>query len=233
MRVRSVIEDFAESRINGEVEQVVEKFSIIDSLLSKWLLRALDRLKVQSMSHGQPSLDVDQRELIKGGMEDRSVPILRFGESKLSSHSKSLINLPKGSNTSLTVFVRDGNQMVRLITSIDTEKGASAVATLLDPEGPVLPKLLDGKVYKGLARILGELYYTKYIPIFDQSNEVIGAWYAGYQLAAIGDSIRKSVLNAEISEKTHLIVIDDDDRILYSSEDSPKPLLTLTLFSMK
>jgi signal transduction histidine kinase/CheY-like chemotaxis protein len=225
LRVRSVIEDFTESRIKGEVEQVVEKFSIIDSLLSKWLLRALDRLKAESMSHGQPSLDVNQRELISGVMGDRLVPVLRFGDFKVSSHAKTLINLPKGSNTSLTVFVRDGNQMVRLITSIETKEGASAVATLLDPEGPVLPKLLDGKVYKGLARILGELYYTKYIPIFDQSNEVIGAWYAGYQLAAIGDSIRKSVLNAEISEKTHLIVIDDDDRILYSSEDSPKPLL--------
>ena len=225
LRVRGVVEDFADSKITGEVEQVVEKFEIIDSLLSSWLLRSLNRLQVQSTSYGQPSLDIDQRELIRGEVGDRSVPTLRFGDTKISSDAKSLINLPKGSNTSLTIFVRDGNQMVRVITSIETEKGESAVATLLDPEGPVLPKLLDGKIYKGLARILGELYYTKYIPIFDQSDEVIGAWYAGYQLAAIGDSIRKSVLNAEISEQTYLIVIDDNDQILYSSEDSPQPLL--------
>ena len=116
--------------------------------------------------------------------------------------------------------------MVRLITSIETKEGDSAVATLLDPEGPVLPKLLQGKIYKGLARILGTLYYTQYVPIFDESNEVIGAWYAGYQIASIGDAIRKSVQKAELSDQTHLFVVDDDDRILYSSEDSPKPLLT-------
>ena len=52
LRVRSVIEDFAESRIKGEVEQVVEKFAIIDSLLEGWCC-ALDRLKQQSMSDGQ------------------------------------------------------------------------------------------------------------------------------------------------------------------------------------
>ena len=45
LRVRGVIEDFAESRIKAEVEQVVEKFAIIDSLLDGWLLRALDRLR--------------------------------------------------------------------------------------------------------------------------------------------------------------------------------------------
>ena len=167
LRVRGVIEDFAESRIKGEVEQVVEKFAIIDSLLEGWLLRSLDRLRSQSMADGQPSLDLDQRELIRGGTGDRSVPILRFGEVKVSSQAKTLINLPEDTKTSLTIFVRDGNQLVRLITSIETKEGNSAVATLLDPEGPVLPKLLDGKVYKGLARILGKLYYTQYVPIFD------------------------------------------------------------------
>ena len=226
LRVRGVIEDFAESRINGEVEQVVEKFAIIDSLLEGWLLRSLDRLKTQSMADGQPSLDLDQRELISGGTGNRSVPILRFGEVKISSQAKTLINLSEDTKTSKTVFVRDGDQMVRLITSIETKEGDSAVATLLDPEGPVLPKLLQGKIYKGLARILGTLYYTQYVPIFDESNEVIGAWYAGYQIASIGDAIRKSVQKAELSDQTHLFVVDDDDRILYSSEDSPKPLLT-------
>ena len=225
LRVRGVIEDFAESRIKGEVEQVVEKFAIIDSLLEGWLLRSLGRLKAQSMADGQPSLELDQRELISGGTGDRSVPILRFGEVKVSSQAKTLINLPEDTKTSLTIFVRDGNQMVRLITSIETNEGDSAVATLLDPEGPVLPKLLNGKVYKGLARILGKLYYTQYVPIFDQSNEVVGAWYAGYQISSIGDAIRKSVRKAELSDQTHLFVVDDDDRILYSSENSPKPLL--------
>ena len=226
LRVRGVIEDFAESRIKGEVEQVVEKFAIIDSLLEGWLLRSLDRLKTQSMADGQPSLDLDQRELISGGTGNRSVPILRFGEVKISSQAKTLINLSEDTKTSKTVFVRDGDQMVRLITSIETKEGDSAVATLLDPEGPVLPKLLQGKIYKGLARILGTLYYTQYVPIFDESNEVIGAWYAGYQIASIGDAIRKSVQKAELSDQTHLFVVDDDDPILYSSEDSPKPLLT-------
>ena len=120
LRVGSVIEDFAESRIKGEVEQVVEKFAIIDSLLEGWLLRALDRLKHQSMSDGQPSLDLDQRELISGGMGERSVPVLRFGQTKISTQANTLVNLSEDSRTSLTIFVRDSDQMVRLVTSIET-----------------------------------------------------------------------------------------------------------------
>ena len=225
LRVRGVIQQFTDSRIKGEVQQVVEKFAIIDSLLANWLTRALDRLKYHSLSDGKPSLNPDQRELIRGGMGERSVPILKFGDRKLSSHLDDIVDLSEDFETSLTIFVRDGDQMVRVITSIKTKDGQSAVGTLLDPKGPVLPKLLQGKPYKGLARILGKLYFTKYVPIFDQSNQVIGAWYAGYQISSIGDSIRESVRNAELSEQTHLIIVDDDDRVLYASEGSPEKLL--------
>ena len=225
LRVRGVIEDFSESSAEVEIEQIVEKFGIIDSLLSSWLLRALDRLKLYSLEGGQLSLDITQRELIRGGEGDRLVPVLRSGDVKISTHSKDLVNQSQDSGTSLTIFVRDGDSLVRLITSIQTNDGKSAVGTLLEPTSQVMPELLQGQSYKGLARIFGKLYYTNYVPILDQSNEVIGALSAGYQIASVGDSIRKSVREAELSDQTHLLVLGDNYRILYASEGSPKQII--------
>ncbi len=50
--------------------------------------------------------------------------------------------------TSATIFVRDGDQMVRIATTIQVKEGASAVGTVLDPDGFVLPKLLEGRNLK-------------------------------------------------------------------------------------
>ena len=115
--------------------------------------------------------------------------------------------------------------MIRLATSIQDKDGMSAVATMLDPEGFVLPKLLRGEEFKGLARILGTLYYTRYVPIIDKEDQVIGAWYVGYQIASVGSAIKESINNADLRGNSHLLILDDNDQLGYSSEGTPSNLI--------
>ena len=224
-RVRSAVSELTKSKSDGEVTQVIEKFEIIEDLLGEWLDRSLSELKRSTLVYGKPNLQKTRYQYISGGALERSVPTLSFGSVKANVFSSNLSQLAKTLGTSATIFVRDGDNMIRLATSIQDKDGMSAVATMLDPEGFVLPKLLRAEEFRGLARILGTLYYTRYVPIIDKKSQVIGAWYVGYPIASVGSAIKESINNADLRSNSHLMILDDNDQLGYSSEGTPPNLI--------
>ena len=224
-RLRTVLEDYSNSQIRGEVEQVIEKFGIIDGLLNGWLSKSLVSLKGVTVAYGLPSLSSNQLESVDTGTRSEQVPVLYFGSVRASSLNDELAKVADTWNVSATIFVRRGDQMVRLITSIEMADGSSAVGTLLDPTGPVLPDLLNGRSFKGPADILGVTYFTKYEPIFSKDGDVVGAWYAGYPINDVASKIKESVNDANFNSAAYLVVLSEDKKISYASEDIPKSLL--------
>ena len=224
-RVRSAVSELTKSKSDGEVTQVIEKFEIIEDLLGEWLDRSLSELKRSTLIYGKPNLQKTKYQYISGGAWERPVPTLSFGSVKANVFSSNLSQLAKTLGTSATIFVRDGDNMIRLATSIQDKDGMSAVATMLDPEGFVLPKLLRAEEFRGLARILGTLYYTRYVPIIDKKSQVIGAWYVGYPIASVGSAIKESINNADLRSNSHLMILDDNDQLGYSSEGTPPNLI--------
>ena len=224
-RVRSVISELTKSKVDGEVQQVIEKFEIIDDLLGGWLEKGLNELEVSTLKFGDPNVDVQNFSDNSRVSQNLSLPVLSFGSVKASLLTETLNQATEMWETSATIFVRDGDQMVRIATTIQVKEGASAVGTVLDPDGFVLPKLLEGEEFKGIARILGIPYYTRYAPIFNKDGDVVGAWYVGYQIASVAKAMRNSINNADLRANTHLLIIDADDQIGYSSEGTPPKLL--------
>ena len=224
-RVRSVISELTKSKVDGEVQQVIEKFEIIDDLLGGWLEKGLNELEDSTLKFGEPNLDVQNFSDNSRVSQGLPLPVLSFGLVQASLLTDTLYQATEMWETSATIFVRDGDQMVRIATTIQDQEGASAVGTVLDPEGFVLPKLLEGEEFKGIARILGIPYYTRYAPIFNKDGDVVGAWYVGYQIASVAKAMRNSINNADLRANTHLLIIDADDQIGYSSEGTPPKLL--------
>ena len=224
-RVRSVISELTKSKVDGEVQQVIEKFEIIDDLLGGWLEKGLNELEVSTLKFGDPNVDVQNFSDNSRVSQNLSLPVLSFGSVKASLLTETLNQATEMWETSATIFVRDGDQMVRIATTIQVKEGASAVGTVLDPDGFVLPKLLEGEEFKGIARILGIPYYTRYAPIFNKDGDVVGAWYVGYQIASVAKAMRNSINNADLRANTHLLIIDADDQIGYSSQGTPPKLL--------
>ena len=223
-RLRTVLEYFSNSQITAEVDQVLEKFNIIDNLLNGWLQLALKEIKSVTTAKGPATLDLKSTEVVGEGLRRRETPTLSFGSVKASSLRSHVVGVANDWNASITIFVRQGDQMVRLVTSISTLDGKSAEGTLLDPKGEVLPELLKGRQYTGPAEILGKLYYTSYVPIFSPEGEVIGAWYSGYKIDTVAEMLRKSVNNADLQGKAYIAVLDDAGKITFASSGTPKSL---------
>ncbi|WOI45998.1 methyl-accepting chemotaxis protein [Acidovorax sp. BLS4] len=84
-----------------------------------------------------------------------------------------------------TVFARQGNDFVRVATSVRKQDGERAVGTLLDRSHPAYANLLAGRGYAGYATVFGRQNMTRYDPVRDASGHVVGVLYVGLDVSEI------------------------------------------------
>ena len=66
-----------------------------------------------------------------------------------------------------TLFVRNGDDFVRVTTSLKKQDGSRAIGTLLDRKSPAYALVASGRIYTGLATLFGKRYITQYKPVSD------------------------------------------------------------------
>jgi hypothetical protein len=111
----------------------------------------------------------------------RDVPGLYFGKQDVNNEFKLVDEVTAENGGTATLFVRRGEDFVRVSTNVLLDGGARAIGTLLDPKGPVIQVIRRGEAYYGEATILGKPYVTGYEPIMTETGEVIGIYYVGYR----------------------------------------------------
>ncbi|MBA1273136.1 methyl-accepting chemotaxis protein [Stutzerimonas azotifigens] len=79
-----------------------------------------------------------------------------------------------------TVFVRDGDEFVRITTSLLKQDGSRAIGTVLDHAHPAYTRLLAGDSYVGRALLFERNYMTQYTPVKDGSGRVIAVLFVGF-----------------------------------------------------
>jgi Cache 3/Cache 2 fusion domain len=105
---------------------------------------------------------------------------LQFGTTKMNNSFEVVDDVVKEHGGTATLFMKSGNDYVRVATNVKKDDGSRAVGTVLDPNGPVFPMIQKGEAYYGDATILGKPYVTGYEPIRDASGKVIGIYYVGF-----------------------------------------------------
>jgi hypothetical protein len=80
-----------------------------------------------------------------------------------------------------TLFVKSGDDYVRVSTNVPGSVHGRALGTILDPKGKAIVNINKGEAFYGEVDILGKLYVTGYDAIKDASGKVIGIWYVGYE----------------------------------------------------
>jgi hypothetical protein len=131
-------------------------------------------LKAKAAQLGAPS--VKGTDAVAG----KDVPALYFGTAKINNSFNVVDEVVKEHGGTATVFVKSGNDYVRVATNVKKDDGSRATGTVLDPNGPVYPMIQKGEAYYGDATILGKPYVTGYDPIKDSSGNVVGIYYVGY-----------------------------------------------------
>jgi len=79
-----------------------------------------------------------------------------------------------------TVFVRSGDDFIRISTSLSKQDGTRAIGTALDHKSPAYDRLLAGQGYVGKALLFDRYYMTQYSPVRDSSGKIIAALFVGF-----------------------------------------------------
>src|SRR4029078_5991543 len=135
---------------------------------------AMQLLESKAAALGAPR--VKGEEAVAG----KTVPALYFGDTKMNNNFVLVHEGQKKKGGTATIFVKSGDEFVRVATNVKKDDGSRAIGTVLDPTGKDIAAIAKGESYFGEAAILGKPYITGYEPIRNAGNNVIGVYYVGY-----------------------------------------------------
>lgn len=111
---------------------------------------------------------------------DKTVPALFFGERKINNNYDVVDGVRKAHNATATVFVREGDEFVRVSTNVLTPEGKRGVGTLL-ARNKAYEAVIKGAQYCGPIDVLGTAFDACYNPIKDAGGKIIGISYIGHK----------------------------------------------------
>ena len=111
---------------------------------------------------------------------DNSAPGMFFGSRKINNNYDVVDEIKKSTGATATVFVKSGDDFVRVSTNVLTPEGKRGVGTPL-ARSKAYEALNKGDQYCGPVDVLGTAFDACYNPVKDKAGKVIGATYIGYK----------------------------------------------------
>lgn len=156
------------------------------------------------------------------------VPDLLFGrtsQARLMDRLERINGLPEGS---ITIYVLQGDELVRLSTNAFVPDGTRAAGTTLDAGGAAHRALIKGRSYWGPVETFGELQLADLEPVRNAAGDMIGAFGVQCPLGGLA-TIHRAVHRFRILDSGFLAVVGRDGRPLYHgggmSQDAVRDLL--------
>ena len=107
-----------------------------------------------------------------------------------------------------TIFAANGDEFVRVSTSLKKENGERAVGTQLDHAHPSYAPLRAGASYIGLATLFGKQYITQYDPIKDAGGRVIGVLFIGLDISKNMAMLKEKIKAIKIGDTGYIYVVN-------------------------
>lgn len=111
---------------------------------------------------------------------DKSVPGIYFGARKVNNNYDLVDEIKKQTGATATIFVRSGDDFVRISTNVLTPEGKRGVGTTL-ARAKAYEAVSHGDEYCGDVDVLGTAFNACYDPIKDGGGKVIGVTYVGFK----------------------------------------------------
>ena len=107
-----------------------------------------------------------------------------------------------------STFILQGEQFVRVSSTLLASSGNTATATALGHDNPALPLLLKNKPFSGVVTLFGKQFISHYEPIADKYGQVVGAVAVGFDVKQSLQPIIQRLLNVHIGKDGYAYVLD-------------------------
>ena len=156
------------------------------------------------------TLQADQ-QIVVAGMQ---TPSLLLNGNPLNNDFAEVDDFKKMTAGVATVFVRSGDDFIRISTSLSKQDGSRAIGTSLDHKHPAYEKLLAGQGYVGRALLFDRSYMTQYTPVRDSGGKVIAVLFVGFDYTEAQKAQFDNLKSFRIGSTGSLALLDEQSKWL-------------------
>jgi len=138
-------------------------------------------------------------------------PELRVADKLLNGRTAevdAVVAATRGGSGVATIFVRDGDDFLRISTSLTSDKGARATGTRLGKDHPAYTRLIAGQDFIGKVTLFGRPYMTAYQPVKDGQGRVVGVLFVGMNMTASLDQLKNAIRKIKLGDTGYVYVLD-------------------------
>ncbi|MFL1543412.1 methyl-accepting chemotaxis protein [Pseudomonas sp. O39] len=136
-------------------------------------------------------------------------PSLFLGSDLLNNDFDEVDEFKDTSGGVATVFVRSGEDFIRVSTSLTKQDGSRAIGTALDHQHPAYQRLLAGQSYVGRAVLFDRSYMTQYTPVRDAAGKVIAVLFVGFDYTDAQNAQFDNLKRFRIGQTGSLALLDE------------------------
>jgi methyl-accepting chemotaxis protein len=141
-------------------------------------------------------------------------PGLSLGGEVLNNNFKEVDDFKTMTAGVATVFVRSGDDFIRVSTSLTKQDGTRAIGTVLDRAGPAYGPVMAGQSYIGRALLFGRYYMSQYTPVRDSSGKIIAVLYVGFDYTDAQNAQFENLKRFRIGQTGSLALLDEQNKWL-------------------
>ncbi|MBC3256952.1 methyl-accepting chemotaxis protein [Pseudomonas paralactis] len=136
-------------------------------------------------------------------------PSLYLGNEVLNNNFEEVDEFKQMSGGVATVFVRSGDDFIRVSTSLTKQDGNRAIGTVLDRQGAAYQRVADGQTYIGRAVLFDRSYMTQYSPVRDSSGKVIAVLFIGFDYTDAQNAQFENLKRFRLGQTGSLALLDE------------------------
>ncbi len=141
-------------------------------------------------------------------------PGLSLGSEVLNNNFKEVDDFKTMTAGVATVFVRSGDDFIRVSTSLTKQDGTRAIGTVLDRAGPAYGPVVSGQSYIGRALLFGRYYMSQYTPVRDSGGKIIAVLYVGFDYTDAQNAQFENLKRFRIGQTGSLALLDEQNKWL-------------------
>ena len=149
---------------------------------------------------------VDGRKRVAVG--PRAAPTLLSGKRTINLDASEVDRLQKLTGAVGTLFVRDGDDFVRVATSVRDAAGQRMLGTVLARDSGAYQAVSAGKTFVGKTTLFERDYIARYEPIKGADGQAIGIAFVGLDISKELQNLKDRIHRVKVGETGYIYALD-------------------------
>ncbi|MDH5184682.1 MAG: methyl-accepting chemotaxis protein, partial [Gammaproteobacteria bacterium] len=195
------IEEVVEHQLQNEVKLIANNLEFFHESL----LNSTDKLGDIFFNMFTEQLALNKEITVQIGKEQ--VPVLTHEGKVLNGDFTFPDTFTKMTGGTATIFMRNGDDFLRVSTSLRKSDGSRAFGTYLGKKHPGYQILMSGQTYFGPAFLFGKHYMAKYTPVKDAAGSVIAILYVGFDYTGQFAKLKEKIASVKFGDTGYAYAI--------------------------